>query len=299
MSRSHRTLFVALAFLLSVATPALRLTAASGPGSQREVTDSTGHKVMVPKQPTRVLSLCTTATDTAVRLGVAERLAGIDEYSRVVPGASNLPVLGKGSAISREQVIARGIDLAFVWWFQEDAARMLEGLGVPAVRIRCGRMKEVPETIRCVGDCLGAKDAAEALAARSDREIAALAERSATNGPRVYVELYTAYKTSGRDSFLNDLVRLAGGRNVAEEGAGNVLFSAEQLLKSDPEVVILMSGFGTPEEFTLRAGLGGLKAVRTGRIHVMDRYWLVAGAGATENVARLKAWLAGEISKQE
>lgn len=90
--------------------------------SGREVVDMTGRKVRVPADPARVLSLCTSANDTMVALGEAARLAAIDEYGRVVPGVRRAQVIGKGSAISREAVLALGIDLAFVWWYQDDAA---------------------------------------------------------------------------------------------------------------------------------------------------------------------------------
>jgi iron complex transport system substrate-binding protein len=264
-------------------------SAGAGSGATRQVEDATGRRVQVPERPKRVLSLCTSVTDTVLRLGAAERLAGIDEYSRVVPGASNLVVLGKGSAISREQVLARGIDLAFVWWFQDDAARTLEELEVPTVMVRCGRVEEVPGTIRFVGQCLGLKEAADKLAASVAGQLEDLRRSAGTNGPRVYVELYSPFKTSGRDSFLNDVVALAGGRNVAGDASGAVLFSGERLLQSDPEVVVLIEGFGTPETFRRRGGLENLSAVKSGRVHVIDRYCLVAGAGVSADVSRLRS----------
>ncbi len=254
----------------------------------RAVMDSTKQTVVVPANPQRVLSLCTTATDTLLRLGEGARLAGIDEYSRVVAGATNLTVLGKGSAIAREQVLARGIDLAFVWWFQEDAARLLTDLRVPVVRLRCGRASEVPDTIRLVGHCVGATNAAETLARSVTEKLTRLTPARTNGGPRVYLELYSPFKTSGADSYLNDLIELAGGHNIAAKGNGALLLSSEQLLAADPEWVVLLAGFGTPEQFSRRGGLGSLAAVKAGRVHVLDRYHLVAGAGLPEGVAALR-----------
>jgi iron complex transport system substrate-binding protein len=262
--------------------------------ARREVVDQAGRKVQVPEHPSRVLCLCTSVTDTMVRLGAAERLAGIDEYSRVVPGASNLVVLSKGSAISREQVLARRLDLAFVWWYQDDAVRTLEDLHIPTVKIRCGRAEEVPATIRCVGDCLGLSEASNELAQRVSGEVEALRRSAPTNGPRVYVELYGPFKTSGRETFLNDLVELAGARNVAGEATGAVLLSGERLLQSNPEVVLLIKGFGTPDEFSRRGGVSGLSAVKDHRVLMIDRACLVAGAGVADEVANLRRLLSVE-----
>jgi iron complex transport system substrate-binding protein len=253
-----------------------------------EVADSTGRTVAVPENPRHILSLCTSVTDTLLRLGAGDRLAGIDEYSRVVPGATNLAVLGKGGAISREQVLARNVDLAFVWWFQDDAAQLLADLQVPTVKIRCGRADEVPVTIRLIGRCAGLTDAAGRLADGVAAQLESLRRTSATNGPRVFLELYSPFKTAGRDSYLNDLIELAGGRNVAAAASGSILFSSEQLLAADPQCVILLSGFGTPEQFARRAGLEHLSAVRSNRVYILDRYCLVAGAGLPEGVAALR-----------
>lgn len=255
----------------------------------REVEDCTGRKVKIPTDPKRVLSLCTSATDTILRLGGASQLAAIDEYSRVVPGASNVVVIGKGAGISQEQVLARGIDLALIWWYQEDVAGMLSGLGIPVVRIRCGRAGEVPHTIRLVGECLNKSDVAERLADDVNKQIHAMTVPRVEVAPRIYLELYGPFKTIGRDSYLNDLIEYSGGRNIAENVSGSVLFSSEQLMRADPDVVLLVGGFTTPEALAQRSGMSSLKALKDNRVIEIDRYWLVAGAGFPEAVTHLRS----------
>ena len=220
----------------------------------RNIIDSTGQTVAIPGRPERILSLCTSATDTLLRLGESARLAGIDEYSRVVPGAASIPVLGRGSSISREQVLARRFDLAFVWWFQDDVAQLLAGLRVPVVKLRCARAAETPAAIRIIGQALGQTNAAEPLAQSVAASLALLRPAASKARPRVYIELYSPFKTSGRDSYLNDLIELAGARNIATDAAGSILLSSEHLLAADPQFVILLGGSSTPEQFARRAG---------------------------------------------
>lgn len=282
-----------------VAALALLSLVVTGLASGRQVTDSTGRTVAVPDAPRHVLSLCTTVTDTLLRLGARDRLAGIDEYSRIVPGTTNLSVLGRGGAISREQVLARNTDMAFVWWYQDDAAQLLADLRVPTLRIRCGRADEIPATIRLVGECVGLTHAATALAAGLAAELERLVPPARTNAPRVFLELYSPFKTSGRDSYLNDLIELAGGRNVAADATGSILFSGERLVQSDPDVVLLVAGFATPEAFARRSGMGVLSAVKTGRVHTVERYDLVAGAGLPRAVARLKTTIAKAVRPEQ
>jgi len=280
------------AVILLLATLAACAPREQARASVRNVTDLTGRVVAVPQDPRRVLSLCSSATDTVLRLGAGARLAGIDEFSRIVPGTAAIAVLGKGSALSREQVLARNIDLAFVWWYQEDAATLLESLGVPVVKIRCQRAAEIPATVRFVGQCLDLADPAAALAAGVEKDLALLANAPRPNPPAIYLELYSPFKTGGGESYVNDLIELAGGRNIAATATGSVLLSAEQLFAANPERVILLEGAATAGSFASRGGFDSLSAVHNHRVHILDRYAMVAGAGFPEGVARLKSLLA-------
>jgi len=272
-------------------------TPASGAAEAgREVVDMTGRAVRLPADPRRVLSLCTSASDTVVVLGEAGRLAAIDEYGRVVPGVQGARVIGKGSAVSREQVLALGIDLAFVWWYQDDAAAMLDGLAVPVVRIRTSRAAEVPAMIRLVAECLSRRESAEPLARRVEAFLAATTSRDGPGAsrPRVYLELYGPFKTIGRDSYMNDLLVLAGADNIAGAIGGTVLVSAERLIEADPDVILFAEGFADAGEIAGRPGMAGLKAVREGRVLPVGRQHLLAGPRLPEAVAGLRAILAGQ-----
>lgn len=277
---------------------ALALAVSAAPG--REMTDATGRRVTAPDEPRQIASLCTSATDTLLRLGLGDRLAAVDEYSRIVPGAEAIPVMGKGSAISREQVLSYGLDMAFIWWYQDEAAALFQDLGVPVVRLRAARISEVPELIRLVGTAAGAEAPAETLAQRLTDDIARLRGHPLEGpAPRVYVELYGALKTAGRDTYLNDLLELAGASNIAAQAAGSLLLSRERLIEADPEVVCFVQEFARAEDFAQRPGWSGVAALRQGRVIPLNRYLLVAGGGCTEAVDELRDLLYTEKPSKE
>ncbi len=253
----------------------------------RTVTDSTGRAVSLPMHPERIISLCTSATDTIVRLGAVSRLKAIDDYGRVVPGAEELPALGRAAALSREAVQSVRADLAFVWWYQDDAARLLEESGVPVIRVKCARTSDVPAMIQMVGESLGCADNAQDMAQSVGAALRAVPSRSAVPR-RVYVELYGPFKTMGADTYLNDLIELAGGVNVAAPATGSVLLSPERLIQADPDVILFVDEFATAQSISERNGLLSLRAVREGRVRPVSRYCLVAGAGLPEMVERLR-----------
>ncbi len=282
-------------FLLALV--GLQTAAYAEPARTREIRDMTGRTVLIPVAPSNVLSLCTSATDAVIALKASAWLAAIDDYGRVVPGAEGVPSIGKGSAISREEVIARRIDLAFVWWYQDAADRLLKQAGVPVVRMRSGRASEVPGMLRLVGDCLNRRAAADRLAGSVEAFLKAPPPAPPVR-PSVYLELYGPFKTSGDGTYVNDLIGLAGGPNVASGTTGSVVLSQERLIQADPDVILFADERTTARDFERRGGMGGLDAVKEGRIRPIDRYWLVAGANLPQSVEKLRALLRASGKKE-
>ncbi|MCD4830563.1 MAG: ABC transporter substrate-binding protein [Anaerohalosphaeraceae bacterium] len=295
MSRKTQIILVALAALPGMAA-GLWLVGGQGEArskeAYREIKDMTGRVVQIPAEPRQILSLCSSATDTIVRIGEGEKIAAIDEYNRIIPGVTGATVIGKGSAISQEQILSLGIDLAFIWWYQDDAASLLKKLSVPTTRIRSGRAKEVPQMIRLVGECLNCSIPADNLANGVAEYVrTATIENAGSQKKRVYLELYGPFKTVGRDTYISDLIELAGAENIADEVSGSLLISAEQLIETAPDVILFVKGFETVKSIARRSGMAKMLAVQDERIYSMDRYWLVAGAGLPVAVENFRKFL--------
>ena len=289
MGRPHVWLWIG-AIGAAVLIAGLGLTHFAAPPTQstssRVVHDMNGREVRIPSQPAHILSLCTSATDTLLRLGQGKRLAAIDEYSKVVPGTEGFPLVGKGAAISREEIIARRIDLAFVWWFQDDVIATLEQISVPCVKISNVRLSEVDAMIRFVADCMNCPHEAQRLVAALNPTTQPAAGPAR---PRVYLEMYGPFKTVGGDCYVNDLLEQAGLSNIVSERTGGLLLSREELIQADPDVVLFVREFTSAKSIAERAGLAGLRAVQAGRVYPLDRRWLVAGAGWSDAVAAIRA----------
>ncbi len=261
------------------------------PERGREVVDMSGRRVRIPPRPTRILSLCTSATDTVIALRGRDCLVAVDEFSRVVPGTERAAVVGRAGAISRERLAALGIDLAFLWWYQDDAAAACDELSIPVVRIRSGRVDELPNVIGLIGDCLGRAEDARRLAGEVRDFLARLPPMPPSDGKRVYVELYGPLKTVGRETYINDLVELAGGCNVAADRQGSLLLSVERLIQADPDVILCAGDATDAAALAARPNMAGLRAVRQGHVFALDRYWLAAGPHLPQSVEKIRALL--------
>jgi len=76
--------------------------------------------------------------------------------------------------------------------------------------------------------------------------------------------------TVGSGTLIDELITLAGGRNIVTE-PGYVPYSAEQLVKADPEVYMATKGsMSDPSQLEARAGFGDLSAVKNGRVVILE-----------------------------
>ena len=88
-----------------------------------------------------------------------------------------------------------------------------------------------------------------------------------------FLEIYSKpLMTAGKDTFINDMIGIAGGENIgAQAGAGFPNFSTEVLVKDDPQVYIADSGsMSKPGDIKQRAGFAALTAVKDGHVYVID-----------------------------
>lgn len=252
----------------------------------RIVTDLTGRAVVIPISPQRVLSLCTNATDIMIDLGLKDRLAAVDQYNRIVRGSEDAEVVGKESALSKERIIYSDIDVAFLWWYQNSAAELLESLGVPVIFMPKPRVADIADTIRFIGECMGSVEQASLRAYEIERY---LAEKQIEKPQRkVYFELYSPLKTVGGGTFIDDLLRLAGYKNIAGDVNGSVVLSIEKLIEADPDIIFFIEGFAEIESIKSRNGFESLRAVRQGNIYALDRRDILAGAGLMKSVENIK-----------
>jgi iron complex transport system substrate-binding protein len=101
------------------------------------------------------------------------------------------------------------------------------------------------------------------------------AATSALDHPRTFYELGVDPEIYGPadDSFLADMVALAGGEPITTGSTSAYAISLERLVTADPEVIVLATGPGygdTPEQITARAGWTGMTAVKTGALRPVD-----------------------------
>jgi iron complex transport system substrate-binding protein len=131
------------------------------------------------------------------------------------------------------------------------------------------RTDEVWEIVAEVAALLDRRAAGALLIGRAEGRVEALSETAERDGPRVFVELDATPYSVGPRSYLGQLLRRAGARNVVPADLGDFpQVDPELVIEADPEVILLLDApFGESlETLAARPGWAGIDAVRSGRV---------------------------------
>lgn len=282
--RKLRTFFgVVLAVLLltsacgGAAAPTLATSAAANAPAPITVTDDRGKTFTFDTAPTRVVSLAPSATETIFALGAGSSVVAVDDFSDFPDEAKALPRLG-GIRTSPERIVALQPQVVFAIT-SGDLAERLDALGQPVIVLDPNGLEGVYGNIRLIGTVLGRSGEADRLVATMRQRIGAVAEkaRTAAAKPRVMHEVDATDQTriyvAGPKSFIDEIIGIAGGTNIASAAATKYpRLSPEEIVRANPEVIVLSDfRFGiTPELVRVRPGYANISAVRTGRLLPID-----------------------------
>ena len=225
--------------------------------------------------PTRIVALTVGAADTLALLGQLERVVAVEEDC-FVPGTEKLVKIrnddhaGPSKALNVEAILALHPDLVIA---KEDLQPALGGRGVAVQWVPSSNgLETVVPMVRELGTRLGVPERAQAVIAAMQAKMAAIEARVAGRAPvRVYYEAGKPGRSAGRGTVVDDMLRLAGGINVAGDvPLANPVLSSEAIVAADPEVIVLSPWSDAPEEVARRPGWDRISAVRNGRVHRME-----------------------------
>jgi iron complex transport system substrate-binding protein len=272
MRRAACVLFAAV-WLLAPAPPAAAQSEAA--------VDDQGIAFPLSAPPRRIVSLAPNVTEMLFALGLDAEIAGVTRYCDFPEAA--LWKTKVGGLVDPNLELIQSLSPDLVVAFRGNPLRTIErlrALGIPVFVLDIGRKLEALfPLIAKLGRVTRRDKEAAALASGLRAKLESISGRLAgiTVEPRVFLALHgQGLWTCGRLSYLNDLIALSKGRNVAGDvERGWLHYGLEQLVHDDPEVIIVLAR--TPAEFERGRDkflkdrrLRKVAAVRTGRIFFLD-----------------------------
>ncbi len=236
--------------------------------------DDEGTTVEVESEPQRIVSLTPATTEILFRLGAGSRVVATTDFDDYPPEAVPLPDVASFTSVDVEKIVGLEADLVIAGGnsFNDPAAiAQLRDLGVPVLVTYAPDISTVLKDIELIGTAVGragdARDLTAAMQAEFDQVAAATADLAR---PRVFYELdaTTDLYTAADESFIAEMIELAGGEPITTGSTTDFAISLEKLVTADPEVIVLGDAvYGvTPEAVAARPGWDVMTAVKTGQI---------------------------------
>jgi iron complex transport system substrate-binding protein len=232
-------------------------------------------------RPARIISLTPSTTEILYGVGAFDRVVAVSDYCSYPPQVKSLPRVGGWNNPNMEQIASLRPDLVV---FSDAQAQFvkdkLEAAGIRTLSVPSQTLEDAYKSIELVGRATGDEAAARKLLEQTrmsvetvrltterlpKRRVLCVVDRV----PGTLRDLYTA----GGDSFIAQLIRIAGGEPVSPPTrAGWGKLQKEAVVALDPDVVLdlmMHKESGNFDEDTLAVWkeLPTLRAVREGRIY--------------------------------
>lgn len=261
----------------------------------REITDMAGRHVTIPDRVEKVVSLAPPVTHLVYAIDPA-LLAGVNfplwdrEKRFTAENYRRLPVIGgrvgTGRTVNLEVIARMKPDLVLFWsaassdevWNQQYEAKFAE-MGIPCVRVYFDKLHDIPRALRFVGEVLGRAERGRLLEAEATTGLAEVEKLASTWSEKDRVSVFYAedmdcLATDGAGSWHEELIPMAGGRNVHASGRNDAMgrerISVEKLLVYDPEAMVIEEP-ACKDRLETDDRLRSLRAVRDHKLFLIPR----------------------------
>ena len=246
------------------------------------VVDDLGHTIEFPSHPQRIVSISASTTEILFAIGAGDKVVGRDEYSVYPEAAQEVPSVGAlWEELPTEAILEMEPDLVIAAQIiSEDQVLALRDLGLNVYwQANPTTYEGLWENLRAIGELTDRQSEAENLIASLNARVLAIKAKVAAVSvfPSVFYELDATDPsnpwTTGSGTFIDYIIKSAGGENVASALEGDYAqISSEELIVIDPEIILLADAlYGvTPLSVEERPGWSVITAVKEGALYPID-----------------------------
>jgi len=232
------------------------------------------HAASAPRSQ-RIVSLAPSVTETLFALGFGNRVVGVTTYCDYPAEARKLPKIGGFMNPSLEAVAAKRPDFVIGVSSATDPvkAREMERLGLKVTLISLASVNDILSSIKSIARLLGSPEAGEKLVDKISLQFDEIKKRVAS-APRRTTLLAVGLRplvVVGGKNFINELIFLAGGENIAGNADQPWLNLPDEYVVAKAPQVIIEAGMGS-ERGDSAKHWGDLKSIPAVREHRVYAY---------------------------
>ncbi|MCD6551512.1 cobalamin-binding protein [Thermotoga sp.] len=212
------------------------------------IVDDAGRVVEITSVPKRVVSLSPAATRFLIFLGLEDRIVGVTDYD-----SYEAERVGAMVPVNIEKVVALDPDLVLMFGgFQLPEVAKLEKVGVKVLVINPTSLDDIIRDVVLLGAVFGEPKPASEKANELKKEMLEIGKKTYNIPPSKRPKVLYLISAPGPDvkeiwtcgegSYLNEIISLAGGMNIASGIAGPngwPQLSLEYVVAQNPDVIIV------------------------------------------------------------
>lgn len=252
------------------------------------ITDSSGTKVQIPKKITSISDAWGAHTAIVAMLGAGDKVVSTTLNANLKPWLFKVtPKMNKAvtafnvdaSDINMEALLNNKPDILFISTGNKNISK-INSVGIPVVQVSFKDFDSMEKCIKLTGDILGeeSKKRAEQYNSYFNSKLAML-KKETSKIPQdkklkvLHLADFSPLKVDGKDTVINSWIDAAGGENVADF-SGTKQVSMEQIIKWNPDVVIVSSTVGNADrkksalEIKNSDAWQKINAVKNGKVYI-------------------------------
>lgn len=238
------------------------------------ITDSMKRSITLTARPQKVVSVAPNITELLFALGLGDSVIGRTDYCDYPEEVKNIASIGTLQEPDIEKIISLEPDVVIAsTHFSEESEQKLTELGVPVVILYEEHdISGVYTMIETLGTLFDIQQKASDMVSEMKTTVGDTTKAiEGLDAPSVYYVVgfgeYGDY-TAGGDTFIGELLTLAGGDNIAKEVSG-WSYSLESLVEADPDIILIDNSM--KDSFLADDAYKGLSAVKNGTVYGIDK----------------------------
>ncbi|KAA5806328.1 ABC transporter substrate-binding protein [Thermoanaerobacterium thermosaccharolyticum] len=238
-----------------------------------KITDFMGRQVTIKKEPKRIVSLSPSTTELIYAIGAGKDVVGVTNYDDYPPEVKSVAKVGGYEGPNIEAILAQKPDIVFASNLSgKDQMEALQKSGIPVVVLEAQNINQIYDSIKILGEITGNVEKGNEIINKMKDKIKEINDK-VKNLPKVnvfYVVDTNGNWTAGKGTFIDELITLAGGNNVASDANGWAQYSMEKLMQKNPDVIITSQHATNANNIKNMPGYKDTKAAKDGKIFIIS-----------------------------
>ncbi|WP_461834805.1 ABC transporter substrate-binding protein [Desulfothermus sp.] len=212
----------------------------------KKIIGLSGTVITVPFYPKRIVSLAPSITECLFEIGAGDRVVGVTQFCNYPEQVKRLPKVGSYISPSIEKILALKPDLCIATkdGNPKHIVFKLKEIGIKVFVVDPRDIESLFSTMLVLGEIVGCEKQAKAVVERLKKDVLLVQKRASLyiNPPKVFFQIgVDPMVTVGKNTLIDNLIKVAGGVNIFKNLKGYPRISVEQVIGLNPDIIIITS----------------------------------------------------------